>query len=60
MVEFLEENLTNKTNVELFLKVLAGMIVDFDSRQNPNVDKTNSDSSNNSKDRVSIKKKDPE
>lgn len=60
MVEFLEENLTNKTNVELFLKVLAGMIVDFDSRQNPNVDKTNSDSSNNSKDRVSIKKKEPE
>lgn len=60
MVEFLEENLTNKTNVELFLKVLAGMIVDFDSRQNHNVDKTNSDSSNNSKDRVSIKKKEPE
>ena len=60
MVEFLEENLTNKTNVELFLKVLAGMIVDFDSRQNPNVDKTNSDSSNNSKDRVSLKKKEPE
>ena len=60
VVEFLEENLTNKTNVELFLKVLAGMIVDFDSRQNPNVDKTNSDSSNNSKDRVSIKKKEPE
>ena len=60
VVEFLQENLTNKTNVQLFLKVLSGLIVDFEIKQPSNVDKTNSDSSNNSKEKPTSPQKRPE
>lgn len=48
MIELLEENLTNNSNVEIFLRVLADVIIDFDTSPQviPQIEKTSSEESN--------------
>lgn len=47
-IELLEENLTNNSNVEIFLRVLADVIIDFDTSPHvvPQIEKTSSEESN--------------